>query len=54
VLASMGVPYELNEYPEAALRVCTYSDVPVSQEALAAFLTAGSDPAAQARDLRQT
>jgi hypothetical protein len=44
-LASLGVPYALHDYPEAALRVCTYSDVPVSQEALAEFLLSGSEPA---------
>jgi beta-N-acetylhexosaminidase len=38
VLASLGVPYILNDYPGAAMRVCTYSDVPVSQEALTSFL----------------
>jgi beta-glucosidase-like glycosyl hydrolase len=38
VLASLGVPYVLNDYPDAAVRVCTYSDVPVSQEALASSL----------------
>jgi hypothetical protein len=38
VLASLGVPYALREFPNAAARVCTYSDVPVSQQALAEFL----------------
>ena len=38
VLASLGVPYALEDYPEAAVRICTYSDVPVSQQALAEFL----------------
>ena len=38
VLASLGVPYALQDYPEAATRICTYSDVPVSQQALAEFL----------------
>jgi beta-N-acetylhexosaminidase len=38
VLASLGVPYVLKEYPDAATRICTYSDVPVSQQALAEFL----------------
>jgi beta-N-acetylhexosaminidase len=37
-LASLGVPYVLQDYPEAAARICTYSDVPVSQQALAEFL----------------
>lgn len=40
VLVSLGVPYALRDYPEAAMRVCTYSDVPVSQQALAEFLLA--------------
>jgi beta-glucosidase-like glycosyl hydrolase len=38
VLASLGVPYVLDDYPEAAVRICGYSDVPVSQQALAQFL----------------
>ena len=38
VLASLGVPYALQDYPEAAAAICTYSDVPVSQQALAEFL----------------
>lgn len=38
VLASLGVPYVLDDFPEAAARICTYSDVPVSQRALAEFL----------------
>jgi beta-N-acetylhexosaminidase len=38
VLASLGVPYALQDYPKVAVRICTYSDVPVSQQALAAFL----------------
>jgi hypothetical protein len=38
VLASLGVPYALQDYPHAAVRICTYSDVPVSQRALADFL----------------
>jgi beta-glucosidase-like glycosyl hydrolase len=42
VLASLGVPYSLQEFPDAAVRVCTYSDVPVSQEALAEFLLSGT------------
>jgi beta-glucosidase-like glycosyl hydrolase len=41
VLASLGVPYALNDYPSAAIRLCTYSDVPVSQDALAQFLLTG-------------
>jgi hypothetical protein len=38
VLVSLGVPQVLEEFPEAGLRICTYSDVPVSQRALAEFL----------------
>jgi beta-N-acetylhexosaminidase len=38
VLASLGVPYVLQEFPEAAVRICAYSDVPVSQQALADFI----------------
>ncbi|MCI0332277.1 MAG: hypothetical protein L0228_03500 [Planctomycetes bacterium] len=38
VLASLGVPYALQDYPDAAVRVCAYSDVPVSQQALVEFL----------------
>jgi beta-glucosidase-like glycosyl hydrolase len=38
VLVSLGAPYALDDYPEAAVRICTYSDVAVSQQALAEFL----------------
>jgi beta-N-acetylhexosaminidase len=38
VLVCLGVPSALDEYPEAAMRICTYSDVPVSQQALVEFL----------------
>jgi len=38
VLASLGVPYALDDFPDAAVHLCTYSDVPVSQVALAEFL----------------
>jgi hypothetical protein len=34
------VPTALEEYPEAAVRICTYSDVPVSQQAFVDFLLA--------------
>lgn len=34
VLASLGVPSILDEFPEAAVSICTYSDVPASQYAL--------------------
>jgi beta-glucosidase-like glycosyl hydrolase len=40
VLASLGVPYVLRDFPNAAVRICTYSDVPVSQQSLADFLLA--------------
>jgi hypothetical protein len=39
VLASLGVPYVLSDYPQSTVRICTYSDVPASQQALAEFLT---------------
>jgi beta-N-acetylhexosaminidase len=38
ILASLGSPYILDEFPQAAAALCTYSDVPVSQNALAAVL----------------
>ena len=38
VLVSLGVPYVLRDFPQANLRICTFSDVPVSQQALAEFL----------------
>jgi beta-N-acetylhexosaminidase len=38
VLVCLGVPSALDEYPEAAVRICTFSDMPVSQQALAEFL----------------
>ena len=38
VLVSLGAPYALEDYPEAAVRICTFSDVPVSQRALAEYL----------------
>jgi hypothetical protein len=40
VVVSLGVPYILHDYPDAAVRVCTFSDVPASQEALVEFLLA--------------
>jgi beta-glucosidase-like glycosyl hydrolase len=33
-LASLGVPHALNDFPEAATSICTYSDIPASQQAL--------------------
>jgi beta-N-acetylhexosaminidase len=41
VLACLGVPTALEEYPEAAVRICTYSDVPVSQQAFVEYLLTG-------------
>jgi len=41
VVASLGVPQALDDYPAAAVRICTYSDVPVSQQALSDVLSAG-------------
>jgi beta-N-acetylhexosaminidase len=38
-LASLGSPVPLEDYPAAAHRVCAYSDVFVSQEALAEYLS---------------
>jgi hypothetical protein len=42
VLACLGVPSALDEFPDAAMRICTYSDVPVSQQALAEYLCSHS------------
>jgi beta-N-acetylhexosaminidase len=42
VLVCLGVPSALEEYPGAAVRICTYSDVPVSQQAFVEFLLAGA------------
>jgi beta-glucosidase-like glycosyl hydrolase len=44
VLVSLGAPYALADYPEAVMRICTYSDVPVSQQALAEFLLTDGSP----------
>ncbi len=38
VLACLGVPSALEPFSAAAVRICTYSDVPVSQRALVEFL----------------
>ena len=38
VLVSLGSPHGLDAFPEAAARLCTYSDVAPSQRALAAYL----------------
>jgi beta-glucosidase-like glycosyl hydrolase len=40
VVVSLGVPHVLADFPDAAVAVCTYSDVAVSQQALAQFLVA--------------
>ncbi len=41
IVASLGVPQALDDYPAAAVRICTYSDVAVSQQALADALSSG-------------
>jgi hypothetical protein len=38
VLASLGTPESLQEFGDATLSLCTYSDVPNSQVALARYL----------------
>lgn len=38
VLASLGTPEALHRYDNAAVKLCTYSDVPASQRALAELL----------------
>jgi len=42
VLASLGTPESLQAYPEARVRLCAYSDVPLSQQALAASISSAS------------
>ncbi len=42
-LVSLGVPTILDQFPEATTRICSFSDVPVSQVAIADLL-AGSGP----------
>jgi beta-N-acetylhexosaminidase len=37
-LASLGVPHALDEFPAATTRICTYSDIPASQQALVDLL----------------
>jgi beta-N-acetylhexosaminidase len=39
-LASLGVPQSLNDFPAATTRICTYSDIPASQQALVDLLLA--------------
>src|SRR5690606_41516543 len=38
IVVALGSPVVLDDYPAAALRLCAYSDVEVSQEAVVAFL----------------
>ncbi len=38
VLVSLGVPSILDDFPEAAVSICAYSDVPASQYAIAEYL----------------
>lgn len=38
ILASLGSPYLLDDYPGAAARICTYSDTAASQQGLASAL----------------
>jgi beta-glucosidase-like glycosyl hydrolase len=42
VLVCLGVPTALEEFPQAAIRICTSSDVPVSQQAFVDFLLTGA------------
>jgi beta-N-acetylhexosaminidase len=42
VLACLGVPSALEEYSTAGTQICTYSDVPVSQQALVELLLGDS------------
>ncbi len=42
VLASLGTPESLHDYPAASVKLCAYSDVPLSQEALAEWVAAGA------------
>ena len=39
VVAALGSPHVLDDLPDAAARLCAFSDVPASQEALVAALT---------------
>lgn len=41
ILLSLGSPYVLDDFPEAAARLCTFSDVAVAQQAGARFLLEG-------------
>ncbi|MCC7476116.1 MAG: hypothetical protein IT425_12030 [Pirellulales bacterium] len=42
VLVSLGVPYALRNFASAATTVCSYSDVPCSQRAVAGLLSGGT------------
>jgi hypothetical protein len=44
VVVSLGVPQALADFPAAAAAICTYSDVAVSQQALAEYLVANRSP----------
>ena len=44
VLASLGTPEALEQYPAAGVRICAYSDVPGSQHALAEWLITSQNP----------
>jgi beta-N-acetylhexosaminidase len=50
VLASLGVSHAITEFDTAGVRLCTFSDVPVSQRALVEFLLGGPKPVAQAKN----
>ncbi|NBC17153.1 MAG: hypothetical protein GVY18_07540, partial [Bacteroidetes bacterium] len=43
VVAALGAPDLLSAFPDAALRLCTYSDVPASQAALVQALVGGTE-----------
>lgn len=42
VLASLGTPEALHKYEAAEIKLCTFSDVPASQRALAEFMFSGA------------
>ncbi len=43
VLASLGTPEALHQYDDAKIKLCTFSDVPASQRALAALVFSGAN-----------
>lgn len=47
VLASLGTPESLKPFDEASAKICTYSDVPVSQTALAEAIVNTTWPSAE-------